>query len=176
MNKHLALFVGAFMLFVSSEATMASSFLATFSGSQWKDTFSPATRTEAIAGSLVYSGPDRDTVTSIEQISLTIHGHQYAAADVASDVINGLLEFGDTDPIGTLFPLSSDHFYVVYLNGSLVGFNYTAPDTPSSRWGAFDVSGSISAIPLPAGLPLYVSGVAVLGLLSRRRQRKSTTP
>ncbi len=175
MKTHLTLLVGAFIVLVSAQAAMANTYLATFSASTWKDRFSPSTLSEALAGSLIFTGPDSATVTSIDQISLSIHGHQYVASDILSNSTSGFLQFGDTNPVGVLLPLSVDHFVVSYLNGGMFAFEFTAPDTAGSRWGATNATGSISAIPLPAALPLSIAGISVLGLLTGRRKREKTT-
>ena len=175
MKTHLALVVGIFFMLVGAQSAMANSYIATFAASTWADRFSPSTLSEPIAGSLIFSGPDSTTVTSIDQISLIIHGHQYVASDILSNSSGGFLSFGDTDPVGFLVPLSVSHFDVSYLNGEFFAFEFTAPDTAGSRWGATNRTGSISAIPLPAALPLYMSGMSALGLLGWRRKRAKTT-
>lgn len=165
-NRFLSL-IAALALLLSVEGVQANTYLATFAGSTWKDSFSPKQRQETISGSLLFSGPDADTVATIDAISLTVHGHTFGAADVRSDVAGPFLQFGDTDPIGTLFPLNEAHFVLSYSQGSLRFFQFTASDTPGSRWVATDAIGVISAVPVPASGLLALSALALIPV--RRR-------
>ena len=45
--------------------------------------------------------------------------------------------------------------------------------TGPNGWGVEDITTAVAATPLPAALPLFAGGLGMVGLLARRRKRKS---
>jgi hypothetical protein len=99
---------------------------------------------------------------------------------------------GGTDLIGdTLFPISSHGLVFLVSGPNDVGFNiwfsggnvyagflagdngiYNEFDGGSFTAEATGNEAGLGTTPLPAGLPLFASGLGVLGLLTQRRKRK----
>ncbi len=55
-------------------------------------------------------------------------------------------------------------------NGLFINFGGASPNQPFTASSAISYN-QVSAVPLPAGLPLILSGLAGLGLIARRRRR-----
>jgi hypothetical protein len=64
---------------------------------------------------------------------------------------------------------------LVWCNNSGSGENYTCDSTKGDPIDYVTFSSVQVATPLPAALPLFAGGLGVIGLLARRRKRKTTT-
>ena len=140
--------------------------------------------TDPINGTFVFEAASaHSTIDSLVSASLTpIDGHDYTLGEigflspVASvdptidpnlDAIGGLL----IDPVGVQ-PGTND-FSIGWYRDSLTPLifvysseNYNVPVFISQTFPEF----SVTAVPIPAALPLMLSGFAVAGLIARRRK------
>ena len=125
-------------------------------------------------------------------VSLANNGSDYVSllsfflpnAYFFSDVSDPLYAYGgervDQNGVG----LSYSNFGIPLIGaGQSLSFVYELfdPTAPSDiQWNAYlgsccsdGLSGTVSAVPLPAALPLFASGLAGLGWLSRRRRKQA---
>ena len=64
---------------------------------------------------------------------------------------------------------------LLWCNNSVSGENYTCDPAAGDPTNFVTFSSVQAATPLPAALPLFAGGLGVIGLLARRRKRKTTT-
>jgi hypothetical protein len=129
---------------------------------------------DPVSGSLVFDKSAANfSIISLTSIDLTIVGHTYALSEVdfvnnigADVLVGGILDVGGGTDV--------DDFWIRWnrTTGAFSEFIYSCPGCATFR----SEEGStifIDAVPLPAGLPLFASGLGLLGLLEWRRRRRS---
>ncbi|WP_025898962.1 hypothetical protein [Sneathiella glossodoripedis] len=87
---------------------------------------------------------------------------------------NNLETLGSTTLVNSSADVSGIYEGIAFLFGSTVGdivFNGTATFNQGQTRGEWDYQ--VSVVPLPAALPLYAAGVAVLGFLGWKRRRSA---
>jgi hypothetical protein len=121
---------------------------------------------------------------------IAVYNADYSGSDVTATSTGLFFDFGDTNSLPYLQFVSTDNPY----NPVVVCFNNSAPHSPCTTLSdpsAIDVSlnnvdfvsldrqgnaqfASVATTPLPAALPLFATGLGVMGLLGWRRKRKGT--
>ena len=75
--------------------------------------------------------------------------------------------------LGTATQFGDSTHNVSSLFGNTVIESFSLTASPDSLFGISAVSYEVSAVPLPAALPLYGAGLTVMGFLGWRKKRKS---
>jgi hypothetical protein len=55
-------------------------------------------------------------------------------------------------------------------------YTFTLSGTPRSEGGQYTFAMEVSAVPIPGALPLFASGLGLIGFLAMRRKRKALAP
>jgi len=114
-------------------------------------------------------------------------GYGFTAGDFALDQLDSLTsptgvvtltaldQFGNSYSNNTLGISQSgeNHYNFFTQNGELVTLLTITVATTDLLQDIKQVSVDVSAVPLPAALPLFATGLGVMGLLARRRKRKN---
>ena len=121
-------------------------------------------------GSALFTSPTLDTTTFVEAYTFTpnislIAGDQYIA--FVTNQPNGVGLGGSGEGVMATSSVGFNQFY--FAVGNPVGGAWET----FSRDAAFHANFSSTAVPLPAALPLFATGLGALGLLTWRRKRKA---
>ena len=113
-------------------------------------------------------------------VDLSINGFAYGVSNTSFDK-NGInIIFGGTLNSNTGIVVGTDDFYLGFsidsdgdVVGSPPGFSFLGLVYTTSGTSAFFEASTfkVSAVPLPAALPLFAGGLTIIGLLGWRRKR-----
>lgn len=88
---------------------------------------------------------------------------------------DGLTGNGIGDIQSFIVPTLADAFYLGFVDGgSFVGNPSFYNDNTGSLDAVFDIGAPTSVVPVPAALPLFGTGLAIMGFIGWRRKRKAT--
>ncbi len=169
--------------FLEALPAHASTYDVTFTGSNFdlSAVITTANSLDALGGyditgiSGTVTGPTSGAITSLlSNPNQPYQGTYYASGygwNYDNVLFSGAVPF---DNNGLLFSFGTDIVANLYSVGSSF---YLSVDNPSSFWNPGDV-GTLSAsdppaTPLPAALPLFATGLGLLGLLGWHRKRKA---
>jgi hypothetical protein len=185
MNKYIISALAAVSLSSAATSSHAVTVKLNFTASHFIDSISSvAPPTDPVTGEIYYEAANFGSpITSLISISLTINGHSYALSEVGFGA-NGAV--GKKNPSGTgvfATPTGTDDFFLGWhIGGAPISFSYTAAydgvnDYQLAFWQAtaFDnfTETVVGTTPLPAALPLFATGLGLMGLLGWRRKRKA---
>ena len=146
--------------------------------------FTSGAPVDPVSGTIIFDkSPINFSILSVTSIDLTIAGHSYSVPPVSGvSVIFNSITFSfvgsDCTAGGCSVSASSDNFGVVwnYTTGAATNMFYAVPSLPqvfkSTTASVFSFT-PVGAVPLPAALPLFATGLGALGLLGWRRKRKA---
>jgi hypothetical protein len=107
--------------------------------------------------------------TSLKQFDLTIGDAHYSLSDVGFKLDKtGAFIGGNVDGVDIIFSSTNDFWFDLNSFGSF-NFVYTSK-AARGFWGGGTVSQTVSAVPEPEALGMYLAGLGLLGFAARRRK------